>query len=63
MEQEKADFQTLIQKNNESLTFEDFVPTFSVAYLWKIVKHLDTVETSKEMRKIISEFRPKYQDF
>ena len=63
LEQEKADFQALIQKNNESLTFEDFVPTFPVAYLWKIVKHLDTVETSKEMRKVISEFRPKYQDF
>ena len=63
LEQEKADFQALIQKTNESLTFEDFVPTFPVAYLWKIVKHLDTVETSKEMRKVISEFRPKYQDF
>lgn len=63
MEQEKADFQTLIQKTNESLTFEDFVPESQLAYLWKIINHLDAVEASEEIRAIIADFRPKYEDF
>lgn len=63
LEQEKADFQTLIQKNNESLTFEDFVPESQLAYLWKIINHLDAVEASEEIRAIIADFRPKYEDF
>ncbi len=63
LEQEKTDFQAFLAKENESLTFDDFVKSFPLAYLWAILKHLDAVESSKEMRKIISEFRPKYQDF
>lgn len=63
MEQEKADFQALIHTNNENLTFEDFVPEFQLDYLWKIINHLDAVEASEELRKIIADFRPKYEDF
>lgn len=63
LEQEKTDFQTLIQKNNESLTFDDFVPESQLAYLWKIINHLDAVEASEEIRAIIADFRPKYEDF
>ena len=63
LEQEKTDFQTLIQKNNESLTFEDFVPESQLDYLWKIINHLDAVEASEEIRAIIADFRPKYEDF
>ena len=63
MEQEKADFQALIQKRNEILTFEDFVPESQLAYLWKIINHLDAVEASEEIRAIIADFRPKYEDF
>ena len=63
LEQEKADFQTLIHKNNESLTFEDFVPESQLVYLWKIINHLDAVEASEEIRAIIADFRSKYEDF
>ena len=63
LEQEKADFQALIQKTNESLTFEDFVLESQLAYLWKIINHLDAVETNQEIRAIIADFRPKYEDF
>jgi len=63
LEQEKTDFQTLIHKNNESLTFEDFVPESQLVYLWKIINHLDAVEASEDIRAIIADFRPKYEDF
>lgn len=63
LDQEKADFQALLSKENESLTFEDFVPESQLAYLWKIINHFDAVAANEEIRAIIADFRPKYEDF
>ena len=34
-----------------------------LSYLWKILNHLDQVENNLKLRDIISEFRPKIEDF
>ena len=39
------------------------MPESQLVYLWKIINHLDAVEASEEIRAIIADFRPKYEDF
>lgn len=63
LKQEEADFQSLLQKENQNLTFDDFISESKLEYLRKILNHLDAVESSEELRKIIADFRPKYEDF
>ncbi|MDO4714351.1 MAG: hypothetical protein Q4B28_07055 [bacterium] len=63
LNQEQSKFQHLLKKSKESLTFEDFVQPSSLAYLRSLLNHINQVDSSEQIRQIIADFRPKYENF
>ncbi len=56
-------FHYFLEKEEQELVFEDFVPVSQLDYLWKILNHLDSVDVNQEVRALITSFRPQYEDF
>ena len=63
LEIEKEKFKKLVNKDNESLTFDDFIEPSDLDYLWRLLNHIDNCYEWQEMRDIISNFRPQLEDF
>lgn len=61
--QDQAVFHTFLEKQDQDLIFEDFIPISQLDYLWKVLNHLDSVDANQEIRALISSFRPQYEDF
>jgi len=63
LEERKKQIDSFLEKKNEELQFDDLIQESLLSYLWKILNHLDQVENNLKLRDIISEFRPKIEDF
>ena len=63
LESDKKDFEELLQINNQDLSFESFEDESILDFYWSLLNHLQNVENSETIRKIIQDFRPKLQDF
>lgn len=61
--QDQAVFYSFLEKQDQDLIFEDFIPISQLDYLWKVLNHLDSVDANQEIRTLISSFRPQYEDF
>ena len=62
LQEEKDKFATLLNKENISLEFDDFIEDSTLDYLWRIINHLDSCYNVPELRDIISNFRPELED-
>lgn len=60
---DKHNFNTLLLIENKDLSFNSFEDDSLLDYFWSLLNHLDSVNSSDKIRKIIEEFRPKLQDF
>ena len=63
LSQEIADFEKILEKNAENLTFDELFIEGELGYLRNILNFLNSTEKSPEIRKIIQDFRAKYEDF
>jgi len=63
LEQEKGEFEELLLKNNQTLTFESLEDEGILSYYWSLLNHLKNVDSDELIRKIIEDFRPKLEDF
>ena len=63
LEEDKQEFEKLLKIQNEDLTFESFEDESSLDYFWSLLNHLQNIENTEKIRKIIEDFRPKLQDF
>lgn len=63
LEIDKQKFNKLLLIKNTDLSFNSFEDDSLLDYFWSLLNHLDSVESSKKIRKIIEKFRPKLQDF
>lgn len=59
----KEEEQKFIDKINEETEFDEYVKGHPFSYLWQILYYLDSIYTNKTLRQIISDFRPKLNDF
>lgn len=62
LQTERDKFITLVEKENTTLVFEDFVEFSELDYLRRILNHIDSCYLLPELRDIISNFRPKLED-
>ena len=63
LSQEIVDFERILEKNAENLTFDELFIDGELGYLRNILNFLNSTEKSPEIRKIIQDFRSKYEDF
>ena len=63
LSKERADFEKILEKNAENLTFDELFIEGELGYLRNILNFLNSTEKSPEIRKIIQDFRAKYEDF
>jgi len=63
LENEKVKFDDFLKLENSSLTFDSFEDESILDYFWSLLNHLESVDSSEELRNIIETFRPKLQDF
>lgn len=60
---DKNKFNKLLLLTNTDLTFNSFEDDSLLDYFWSILNHLDNIESSNKIRKIIEKFRPELEDF
>ncbi len=63
LQEEKDKFTTLLNKENTTLEFDDFIEDSLLDYLWRIINHLDSCYNNPQLRDIITNFRPELEDF
>ncbi|MDD2871829.1 MAG: M3 family metallopeptidase [Candidatus Gracilibacteria bacterium] len=63
LEIDKQKFEDFLKIENKDLTFESFEEESNLDYFWSLLNHLQSVENTEKIRKIIEDFRPKLQDF
>ena len=63
LEIDKKEFEELLTKPNEEITFESFEDEGLLDYYWSLLNHYQNVNNNDQMRKIIEDFRPELQDF
>ena len=63
LEIDKKEFEELLTKPNEEITFDSFEDEGLLDYYWSLLNHYQNVNNNDQMRKIIEDFRPELQDF
>jgi len=63
LEIDKKEFEVLLAKPNEEITFDSFEDEGLLDYYWSLLNHYQNVNNNDQMRKIIEDFRPELQDF
>ncbi|MGB2110964.1 MAG: hypothetical protein ACPHY8_03645 [Patescibacteria group bacterium] len=63
LEIDKKEFEELLAKPNEEITFDSFEDEGLLDYYWSLLNHYQNVNNNDQMRKIIEDFRPELQDF
>ncbi len=63
LQERKNYISNFIKKNNEDIKFDDLIHESLLSYLRRILNHLNKTENNPKIRNIISEFRPKIEDF
>lgn len=63
LETEKQDFQKLLSTIDKDITFDTFQIFSYLDYYFSLLYHYKSVSSTTQMRKIIEDFEPKYNDF
>ena len=63
LEIDKQNFEDFMKIENKDLTFESFEDESLLDYFWSLLNHLQWVDNTEKIRKIIEDFRPQLQDF
>ena len=63
LKEEKQKFKDLLKTSKEEITFETFEDDDNLGYFWNLLNHLQGVNRSDEIDKIIETFEPEYLDF
>ena len=63
LEEEKQKFEELLKIEKKDIEYETFEDEWLLDYFWSLLNHFESINNTKIIRKIISDFRPKYQDF
>jgi len=63
LEIDKQKFEDFLKIENNDLTFDSFEDESLLDYFWNLLNHLQSVENTEKIRKIVEDFRPKLQDF
>ncbi len=63
LEEEKQKFKDLLKTAKEKITFETFEEEEKLWYFWNLLNHLQWVNRSDRIDKIIETFEPEYLDF
>ena len=63
LEIDKQKFEELLKIENKDLSFDTFEDESNLDYFWSLLNHLQNIENTEKIRKIIEEFRPILQDF
>ncbi len=61
--QEKQKFEEILKTPKEKITFETFEDEEKLWYFWNLLNHLQWVNRSDKIDKIIETFEPEYLDF
>ena len=63
LQERKNKIKLFLKKKNNEIQFDDLIDKSLLSYLRKILNHLDNVENNSKLRNIVSNFRPKMEDF
>ena len=63
LEKEKKKFLKLLETNDKKINFSIFEDEDRLSYLFSLINHLESVNSSEKVRKIIDDFRAPYIDF
>ena len=63
LQERKNKIKLFLKKKNSEIQFDDLIDKSLLSYLRKILNHLDNVENNSKLRNIVSNFRPKMEDF
>lgn len=63
LDKEKKDFEDFLKIENKDLKFDDFMDEWILNYYWRLLNHLESIDSNKKVRKIIEKFMPKLIDF
>lgn len=63
LQEKKNEIKNFLKKKNSEIKFDDLIDKSLLSYLRKILKHLDNTENNPKIRNIVSNFRPKMEDF
>ncbi len=63
LEIEKEKFRELLARENKNLHFDLLEDDGVLDFYWSLLNHLQNVDNTEKIRKIIDYFRPKLQDF
>lgn len=63
LSEEKAKFEKLLQTPKDEITFEVFEDKDNLDYFWSLLNHLNSVDKSEKIKKIIDEFEWEYVEF
>ncbi len=63
LKQEKQKFEEMLKTPKEKITFETFEDEEKLWYFWNLLNHLQWVNRSDRIDKIIETFEPEYLDF
>lgn len=63
LEDERKDFHEKLNLKEEELTFDALEDFSNLDTYFTLIEHLNSVKSSKKLRKIIEDFEPKYVDF
>lgn len=63
LKEERKWFKELLSIPKTEITFSDFEHESKLSYLYWLLNHYESVNSSKKLRKIIDDFRPEYMDF
>ncbi|MDD2565472.1 MAG: M3 family metallopeptidase [Candidatus Gracilibacteria bacterium] len=63
LDEEIIKFHKLLETPDSDINFEIFEDEDKLGHLFGLVSHLDSINSTDEVRKIIEDFRPRYIDF
>ena len=63
LKEEKQKFENLLKTSKEEITFDTFEDEDLLEYFWNLLNHLQAVNRSDKIDKIIETFEPEYLDF
>ena len=63
LQERKNWIKSFLKKKNSEIQFDDLIDKCLLSYLRDILNYLDKVENNQKIRDIISNFRPKIEDF
>ena len=63
LQERKNEIKNFLKKKNNEIQFGDLIDKSLLSYFREILSHLDDVENNSKIRDIVSNFRPRMEDF